>query len=183
MAGVSEHNISDDKLIGATGKPREEWNALLDTENATNWTHTQIATWLVSEHAVDGWWAQGITVGYEQARGMRLPGQLADGTFTASTSKTVDTELLQVLDLAIEGYSAASGLQPASVRREAKHPTARWKLADGSSVLATVSPTAGKSRLTLTHLKLTSPDLLEPAKAALAEVLREITSGVDRSVR
>ena len=183
MAGVSEQNISDDKLVAATGKATAEWHRLLDAENADTWKHPQIARWLAETHGVDGWWAQGITVGYEQARGMRLPGQLADGTFTASSSKSLPGTQLHVLDLVVVAYTAASGLRPASVRREAKHPTARWKLADGTSVLATVSPgDGGKSRAVLTRLKLTAPDLLEPAKLELAETLAALASGVDRSV-
>jgi hypothetical protein len=143
MAGVSEHNISDDKLLAATGKPRAEWHDLLDAENASNWKHTRIATWLREAHGVDGWWAQSITVGYEQARGMRLPGQLADGTFTASASKTLHRPLDEALDFVIAAYSAASGSSPTRVSREAKHPTARWKLADSTDVLGSASPVPG----------------------------------------
>lgn len=183
MAGVSEHNISDEKLLAATGKPRAEWHELLDAASASTWKHTQIATWLREKHDVDGWWAQGITVGYEQAKGMRLPGQLADGTFTTSASKTVDQPAGGALDLAIEAYSHAAGSEPSSVSREAKHPTARWKLADGTDVLATISPVAGdKSRVTLTHLKVTRHDQLAAAKAELVEIVGAMASRVNRSV-
>lgn len=172
MAGVAEQNISNDKLVAATGKPRAEWHALLDAENATSWTHPQIARWLVETHGVDGWWAQGLTVGYEQARGMRLPGQLADGTFSASSSRSVTGSQLEALDKVIAAYTAVAGAAPGSVRPEAKHPTARWKLADGTSVLATVSPgPASKSRVSLTHQKLGSAERLAEAKQALADAL------------
>lgn len=175
MVGVSEQNISDERLAAATGKPRAEWHELLDAESAHEWPHTQIARWLVAAHGVDGWWAQGITVGYEQAKGMRLPGQLADGTFSASTSRSLKGSQLEVLDLVIAAYTEVSGLPPGSVRREAKHPTARWKLDDGTSVLATISPgSGGKSRAVLTHLKLSSADQLEQVKGSLNEVLGTI---------
>src|SRR5699024_2060959 len=80
--------IGSEKLARATGRSREEWFELLDAASATGWSHGQIAEWLVTEHDVDGWWAQSITVGYEQARGMRQPGQRPDGTFDANVSKT-----------------------------------------------------------------------------------------------
>ena len=183
MAGVSEQNISDDKLLAATGRPRSEWHELLDAQNATSWKHTQIATWLRDGQGVDGWWAQGITVGYEQARGMRLPGQLADGTFSTSASKTLDRPIAQALDLAIDAYTAAGGSEPVSMNREAKHPTARWKLADGTDVLTTISPVAsGKSRVVLTHSKLSSDGQLAAAKAELAGVLVALASRTNRSV-
>lgn len=188
MAGVSESNVSDEKLKAATGKSREEWHALLDAESASEWAHPQIARWLVEAHGVDGWWAQGITVGYEQARGMRLPGQLADGTFSVTSSKTFAYRQRVTLDLVIAAFTDHFSAAPASVSPEAKHPTARWKFDDGISVLATISPVNGdKSRAALTHLKLTAPDQLEPARAALAEVLDTLAtaqnvSGTGRSV-
>jgi len=183
MAGVSEHNISDEKLVAATGRTRQQWHELLDAENASSWTHPQIAAWLVETHGVDGWWAQGITVAYEQARGMRMPGQQPDGTFSTSSSKSLPVAQQEALDLVIGAYTAHSGGGPATVSREAKHPTARWKLADGSTVLATISPGgAGKSRAVLTHSKLGSEAALAPAKAELATVLQALASDVDRSV-
>ena len=36
-----------------------------------------------------GWWAQTAAVAYEQQIGRRVPGQLGDGTFQVSVSKTV----------------------------------------------------------------------------------------------
>jgi hypothetical protein len=183
MAGVSENNVSDEKLTTATGRPRAQWNELLDGADASTWKHPQIARWLVEEHGVDGWWAQNITVAYEQARGMRLPGQLADGTFSASSSKSFDGTQAVLLEEVVDAYSRFSGEQPTSVRPTAKHPTARWKLADGSGVLATVSPGGGgKSRVTLTYLRLPTADQLERAKLTLAEVLGTVRSRVDKSV-
>jgi hypothetical protein len=182
MAGVSEQNISDEKLTTATGRPRDQWHELLDEQNATTWTHTQIATWLRETHDVDGWWAQGLTVGYEQARGMRVPGQQPDGTFSTSASKTIDRSQADALELAIEAYSAVAGSAPVTVSRGAKHPAARWKLADGTTVLATVSPGGAKSRVVLTHSKLDSAERLSGRKAELAAVLEALASRVDRSV-
>src|SRR5690606_40246744 len=76
--------VGSDTVAERTGRPREEWHGLLDAAGATSWTHKQIADLLVTEHGVDGSWSQGITVGYQQARGMRLPGQRPDGTFDAN---------------------------------------------------------------------------------------------------
>jgi hypothetical protein len=181
MTGVSGNRVSDDKLVAATGRARAEWHGLLDAQDASAWTHPQIARWLEA-HGVDGWWAQGITVAYEQARG-RAPGQQADGTFSTSSSKSLPGTQQQVLQLIIDAYTAHCGSEPASVSREAKHPTARWKLADGTNVLATVSPGGSEtSRAVLTRSKLDNEDSLAQAKAELAKLLVEVASGVDRSV-
>jgi hypothetical protein len=88
-AATIRERVSDAKLTEATGRDYDSWFALLDAWAATARTHTEIAAWLVREHEVDGWWAQTVTVAYEQERGLRVPGQKKDG-FAASASKTVN---------------------------------------------------------------------------------------------
>src|SRR3712207_3275274 len=63
--------MSDDAVRRATGRGWDEWFAVLDAWDAAEHEHKAIATWLGSEHGVPGWWAQGITVEYEKARGLR----------------------------------------------------------------------------------------------------------------
>ncbi|WP_054952848.1 molybdopterin-binding protein [Flaviflexus massiliensis] len=88
--------VSDSAIVAATGRSRDDWFAMLDGAGAREWDHAQIARWLGAKHEVDGWWAQGVTVSYEQSRGLREPGQRPDGSFDVSSSKTlqVDTEAL-----------------------------------------------------------------------------------------
>jgi hypothetical protein len=86
----SHHQVvGDDALVRATGRSRTDWYALLDAAGAAGWRHRETASWLVREHGVDAWWAQGVTVGYEQSRGIRVPGQRQDGSFECSVSRTV----------------------------------------------------------------------------------------------
>jgi hypothetical protein len=80
--------MSSEALARRTGRGWDEWLALLDAWSAAGRKHPEIASYLRDDLGVDGWWAQGITVGYERARGMRAFGQLTDG-FSASASKTV----------------------------------------------------------------------------------------------
>src|SRR5688500_7375884 len=67
--------MSSEALRRRTGRGWEEWLPLLDAWGAVERSHPQIATYLRDELGIDGWWAQGITVGYERARGMRAVGQ------------------------------------------------------------------------------------------------------------
>jgi hypothetical protein len=83
-----DRNMSDEAIRRGSGKTWDEWFAILDAWGATERTHTEIARYIHEEHGVDGWWAQGVTVGYERARGMRDLGQRPDGSFEASASKT-----------------------------------------------------------------------------------------------
>ena len=119
----------------ATGKGREEWFALLDGAGATGWKHSDIATWLVREQRVDAWWSQNITVAYEQARGIRRPGQRQDGTYEASVTRTVALEKAEALRALAAVVSGELGIDPLALNVKAKHPTARFPL-DGRRVRA-----------------------------------------------
>ena len=95
--GSNAEGVGDDAVREATGRDRAEWFVLLDEAGAATWPHKDIAGWLVREHGVDGWWAQGVTVGFEQARGIRRPGQRQDGTYEASVSRTVSLDAADAL--------------------------------------------------------------------------------------
>ena len=84
-----EARISAEKVRERTGRTWNEWFALLDAWGGAEREHHEIAAWLGAEHGVPGWWAQGVTVEYEKARGLRPHGGDRDGTLNAGASKTV----------------------------------------------------------------------------------------------
>lgn len=172
--GVSKHGrgVGAQALTRATGKTPEEWLAILDAHGAAKLTHAEIARWLSDHHeAVDPWWAQSITVMYEQERGMRAPGQMADGTFTVSVTRSVSGDQQQALDRATEAFRARLG-EPTRVTRDAKYPSASWKNAKGESFLARIAPTRnGRSGISMTHSKIADADGVAAAKQGLADAL------------
>ncbi|MCF7801895.1 MAG: SRPBCC domain-containing protein [Candidatus Marinimicrobia bacterium] len=80
---------SSDTVIEKTGKSLEEWFAILDRWGATTKGHPATAKYLASEWGVNAWWSQNITVEYEKARGLRVVGQRADGSFEVSFRRTL----------------------------------------------------------------------------------------------
>lgn len=163
---VQGQSVSDERMLEATGKTRDDWHAVLDAAGASEWNHTRIAAWLVTDHGVNGWWAQGITVGFEQARGLRQPGQKADGTYSASVTKTVRAPKAAVLQAVIEAISAELG-DPTSTSPDAKYATARWRDGD-ERILASVS----QSKPDRVLAGLDRSRMSEPASAATKDTLR-----------
>ncbi|HRQ01141.1 MAG TPA: hypothetical protein PK781_11920 [Terrimesophilobacter sp.] len=153
---VQGQTVADDKLRAATGRTRQEWHSILNEAGAGDWSHTAIAKWLVADQGVDGWWAQGITVGYEHARGSRQPGQQADGTFAVSATKTVRAPKAQALQAIVEAVTAELG-DPVSMSPDVKFATARWM--DGEErVLATVSqPKPDRALIALDRSRMVAP--------------------------
>lgn len=174
--GASADNVGDDAVVSATGRSRAEWFALLDAAGATGWKHQAIANWLVAEQGIDPWWAQGVTVGYEQARGIRVPGQRQDGTFEVSVTRTIAGDVEPALRALAAVVTAQTGVEPLSLNLAAKYPTARFPLAGGEFLLASASPrSAGKTSIGLVHGRMASGDDLAGAKATLRGWLDTVT--------
>jgi uncharacterized protein YndB with AHSA1/START domain len=87
-------NVTSEAVEKATGKGWDAWLAVLDKAKATTMSHKEIAILLHEKHGVPEWWAQTLTVGYEQARGMREKGEKADG-YSISASKTINVSAEQ----------------------------------------------------------------------------------------
>lgn len=87
---------SDSALLDATGKDWAGWFAILENWGASERSHTEIARYLSGDHGVPGWWAQGITVGFERTIGRREVGQRNDGSYSSSASKTIKAPMTVV---------------------------------------------------------------------------------------
>ncbi|MBO9039913.1 MULTISPECIES: hypothetical protein [Curtobacterium] len=164
--------MAPDRVLAATGRSPDEWHALIDGADGTTIGHAAIASWLIDQ-GVEPWWAQGITIGYEQARGLRIPGQRTDGTFAVSASRQVPGEREAVLDRIVPVFTAALGSAPTSGRRGGKRPSARWTFPDRESVLLTTEdgPRPDTVRISVQRERLTGPERMPDAKAELQRLL------------
>ncbi|MGY5764059.1 hypothetical protein ACXET9_02510 [Brachybacterium sp. DNPG3] len=76
-------------IAGGTGVGLDDWARRLDALGARDLAHAAIAREIIERWELSGWWAQGVTVAYEQLIGRREIGQSSDGAFAASASRTV----------------------------------------------------------------------------------------------
>lgn len=159
--------MSDQALIEGTGADWKTWLALLDERGAAALDHTAIARMLVQEFEVDGWWAQSITVGYEQERGMREPGQRPDGTFSANASKTVAASITDVFEQLADPAAQAGWLGDIELTQRSASPpkSVRFDASDGTRVLANLSAKGeGKTAVQVEIAKLGSAEEIAAAK-------------------
>jgi hypothetical protein len=93
--------ISSEALRDATGRDWDDWLETLDAAGAADWTHKEIVAYLGREHAEDtsSRWRQSITVGYDQARGLRVVGETADTGFQVEVQRTVAATVTEVWDV------------------------------------------------------------------------------------
>jgi hypothetical protein len=112
---VAEPGMSDEAIKKGSGKSWDEWFALLDAWGAMEKTHTEIARHISEELGIDGWWAQGVTVGYERARGMRAVNQTLNG-FVMNASKMVNIPVNRLYAAFVDESNRDRWLEPGTLR-------------------------------------------------------------------
>jgi hypothetical protein len=160
--------VSEEALTKATGHGWDHWFSLLDAWGATDRTHTDIARWLSTEQGVPNWWTQSITVGYEQARGLRAPGQHPDG-WSVSATKTIAVPVERLFEAFEDDALRERWLPGADMRlRTATAPrSARYDWEDGTTRINVgfTSLADGRSRVALAHERLPDADSADEMKA------------------
>ena len=169
-----EPRISEAKLHDATGRKWQDWFAVLDKHGAVRRPHPEIARWLMDEHGLDNWWSQTITVGYEQVRGLREPGQTADG-WQVSASKTVSVPVTRLYRAFTEDRLREQWLPGAELhlRTATPHKSARYDWEDGATrvIVGFEELDANKSRIGIMHERLPDSDTANEMKAFWRELV------------
>ncbi len=166
--GRVEQRLSDARLGSGTGRSAAEWFARLDAAGATRLSHEQISRLLVDEFEVVPWWAEGITVRYEQERGVEPPGRQPDGSYAVTVGRSLRGGALELFDLAVDRFARYAGGPPELVARSATRPTADWTLAHGDTLrLRVVSTDGPKCSVSLTQGSLRLPERVQPVKEGL----------------
>ena len=169
-----------------TSRPWDRWVSRLDELGAAELDHRDIVPHVQRELerlgvGNSGWWAQSVTVAYEQHIGRRLPGQQSDGTFSAAVSRTVpgssDDALAAWTTLVghrtrLAGRNVSSGPVTSS--------TPKWRywrcvLDDDTRVEVTIGASGpARSRIAVAHNRLPSPGTADEAKAFWKDLLTEL---------
>lgn len=76
-------------IEAGTGTALETWVQRIAEAGGPDLDHAAIARLLPERWDITEWWAQGVTVAYEQVIGRRVVGQSGDGDFSVSASRTV----------------------------------------------------------------------------------------------
>lgn len=150
--------ISDEAVEKATGCDWEAWLYVLDKAGCAKMTHKEIAE-LVHDRwpKVGGWWSQMVTVGYEQARGLRVKNQTTAG-WQVSSSKTVSVPVKTLFGAWRDPKKRAKWLRDHdfTVRKATAPKSMRISWVDGKTTVEAnfYAKGTGKSYVALQHNKL-----------------------------
>ena len=176
LAGVGSQAV-----LKATGRAWDEWLKVLDRAGAKSMAHKDIAMMLSRKFSVPDWWCQMVTVGYEQARGLRVPHRGAEG-FRANASKTVDVGVDRLYSAWSDARQRSRWLPaaPMQVRRatEGKSMRVTWeKREDLDVTFARKGP--GKSMVQVQHGKLANAAAVKRSKAFWTTALARLKSQLE----
>jgi hypothetical protein len=179
-AAASRSPVSDAKILEKTGHPLEYWFTLLDRFGAAERGHTATARHLVEDHQVPGWHAQGITVAYERARGLRVANQRLDGAYEVSVSKTMAggvPAVINALKNALGPTVRDTSSKGVIVRPDG---LARWRCKwNGTVVQWYLEPkTPRKTSVVVQHTKLPDADAVERYRAHWRKTLGAVAQRV-----
>jgi uncharacterized protein YndB with AHSA1/START domain len=99
---TSERKISDEAVRKRTGKSWSQWFAVLDRWGAARKGHAETARHLGDRHGLAPWWAQTVTVRYEQERKGRPVHQRASGAYEISVSRVIAAPSRRVFECFLE---------------------------------------------------------------------------------
>ncbi len=157
---VSDPEMPDDKTREATGRGWDEWCDVIEAWDGRREGHTAIARHLATTYGLNGWWSQGVTIGYERITGLRVVNQMTDGTFTASKSKTMDLDVGLLRSMLVDdearrqliiGYETVLRWKPTS-------KALRVAFDEGAALFSFDATANGRTRITVSHEKLPSSE-------------------------
>ncbi|WP_419570754.1 hypothetical protein [Rheinheimera sp.] len=161
--------ISEQAIADATGHSWSHWRDFLQSQQAGLLDHQAIVRLLRGQPGVSDWWAQMLTVRFEQSIGRRVTGQDCTGQFKLSVNKTLAGSMDQALELWLGLVQARSEFnqvqisKPPAVSQSAKWRYWRCALADGSRLVVLFSQkTADKAQMSVQHEQLKAEAELEP---------------------
>ena len=158
----------DDAILARTGRTWQQWTHELDTHEAAEMPHREIAALVHEQYGVDSWWSQNVTVGYERIKGLRERGQRRDGGYEAGKSRTYGVAVGALFEAWADDGSRRRwlGQVDTSVRTATAPRNLRLQWPDGTIVVVGFTDKGeARSSLALVHQKLPDRDACERAKA------------------
>jgi uncharacterized protein YndB with AHSA1/START domain len=173
--------IGDAAVEAATGRTWAQWIAALDRAGAATKSHKEIVALVRGKLGLDkGWWSQMVTVGYEQAKGLRAVHEQSGG-FAASVSRTMNFPVDAVFAAWNVARRRAAWLQdPLTIRKATPGKSLRITWSDGTNVDVNLTVKgAAKTVVAVEHAKLAGTKAVAERKAFWKDALARLAAVLD----
>jgi len=178
---TTKPRIGDAAVQEATGRTWAQWIASLDRAGAAAKTHREIVALVRGNLGLDkAWWSQMVTVGYEQAKGLRAVHEQSEG-FAANASRTLNVPAGAVFAAWNDARRRAAWLaDPLTIRKSTPDKSLRITWGDGTNVDVNLTvKDAAKTVVAVEHAKLASAAAVTAKKAYWKEALARLAGVLD----
>lgn len=158
---ASQPEVPDASVVAATGRDWNAWCDLIDEAGVDPHAHPALVSFArdhMGPQAGDKieWWSQGVAIGYERITGVRAPNQMADGTYTATRSRTLslDVDRLRALLIDDDARTDLFPDQQTSLRSRPTSKALRIAIGEGAALFSMDALPDGRTRVTVSHEKL-----------------------------
>jgi hypothetical protein len=169
--------VKNETVLQKTGRDWDEWFSLLDQLQADTKPHKEIAQHLFQNYQLSGWWSQMVTVGYEQARGLRQKHQKGK-FFEVSRSKSINAPIEMVWRAWVNESMRDDWLPGFRffIRKATPIKSMRITWADNRTGLNVYfyPKGMGKCQISVQHVKLTSSNEAEAMKLFWETALEDL---------
>lgn len=180
--------ISSEAVQEATGKTWKEWLNILDLIEANKMKHADIAAWIFNKRLANGWWSQMVTVGYEQARGMREKHQITGPTgkrsYGVNVTVTVNAPIKQlykaVADVKLRKAWLREKIEVSSTTKE-KYLRGLWDEGTTKVSFGFYFKGKDKSQVVIEHSKLESMQQVEEKKKFWKDRLGKLKGQLEKA--
>jgi uncharacterized protein YndB with AHSA1/START domain len=175
--------IGSEAVKKATGCDWDTWFKALDYSGCRDMSHKEIAAFIHKRWPkVGGWWSQMVTVGYEQARGLRQKNQ-SMGSWRVSSSKTVAVPVKSLFQAWLDPKTRRGWLKDhgITIRKSTAPKSMRITWVDGKTTLeANFTPKgARKSAVALEHGKLAGKKQVEKMRSYWTKALDKLKAELE----
>lgn len=178
--------VSDEAVEAKTGKRWQQWFDQLDQSGARGWDHKTIAKSLRQDYGLTSWWAQTVTVGYEQAMGLRAKHEMPDGyqiQRQRAAAVPPDTAWRAIVDPALRKrwaaeVAAAVILRQRDDRRQLHLDWDGFESERGRILIGVQPKSESKCSVGVMHSRLSSAEAAEEAKTFWADRLDRLVAAL-----
>lgn len=174
--------ISTAAVEAATGKSWAEWLRILDRAGAKRLDHKGIVALVHGRFGIGSWWQQMVTVGYEQARGLRAKHQKTDG-FSVSRSRTIASSVAAAFVAWTDARRRSRWLKRAGVTITTSTPhksvRMRWPEHDSRVEVNLYAKGDNKCQVAVQHNRLPDAKAAAKMKAFWGEALDRLATALD----
>ena len=171
--------ISSEAVKAATGKGWDEWFGIIDRAGGRKMDHKQIVAVVSKQKGARPWWQQMITVGYEQARGLRKVHETAKG-YQIGRSKTLDVPMPALFKAWKDPKTRRRWMGDCDlvIRKATANKSLRITWPDGATNVEVnfYKTKGGKSQVTVQHNKLADAKAAAKMKAYWGKQLNRLAT-------